>query len=231
MPDKLILPPVDWDLPELPEEDLSKPNQSFNDDDIVARTKAREAALLQQMRDRFLAEQPRELLSRQEKVEETAAFHSTQQDDAQNRRARLEQQVRVRRRMRRLQRESNDHEAESLNEAEQRVESLFDELVKLSEMPAPSEEQSARFEAQARKIEAQAKHVFQLLVSGGVGLGLLSDPKLTFKRVFERIKKWPARVHPGRHPETEAEFDLFFAWIFEPPANPFVTDDELSVWT
>ena len=70
------------------------------------------------------------------------------------------------------------------------------------------------------QIEMQTKTALQYVLAGGTGLPMLSTPQLTFKRLFERLRQWPKRIPPGRRPETDAEFDLFIAWVFEPAFDP-----------
>lgn len=76
-----------------------------------------------------------------------------------------------------------------------------------------------------QQMEAQARQILQEVLTGGTGLQLLGDPRLTFKKMFDRLTQWPRRVRPGYRPETDEEFDLFIGWVFEPPAYD---DDEIS---
>lgn len=82
-------------------------------------------------------------------------------------------------------------------------------------------------ELNAKLIEAEARIKGQLqhLLVGGVGFALLSDPRLSFRRLLERINTWPKRVRPGRHPITDEDFDDFIAWVFEPPAPVELLED------
>jgi hypothetical protein len=70
------------------------------------------------------------------------------------------------------------------------------------------------------KAEMRLKGQLQQLVIGGMGMALLSDPKITFKRLCDRINRWPKRIRPGKAPVTDQEFDAFIGWIFEPPQVP-----------
>lgn len=62
----------------------------------------------------------------------------------------------------------------------------------------------------------EARYQLQFLIAGGSGLVLSPDPKLTFRRIFERLECWPRQVPPGRTPDTEEDFDAFLAWVFAP---------------
>jgi hypothetical protein len=71
-----------------------------------------------------------------------------------------------------------------------------------------------------RQAEIEAKTTLQHVLTGGSGIQLLNDPRITFKKLFERIALWPRRIPPGRRPETDEEFNAFIGWVFLPPDAP-----------
>ena len=79
------------------------------------------------------------------------------------------------------------------------------------------------------KLEVAFKQQFMLLLAGGIGFTINQDPRLTFKRLFDRFKRWPKRARPGHQPQTDEEYDEFVAWVFEPPSPP-EDETELPSW-
>lgn len=77
----------------------------------------------------------------------------------------------------------------------------------------------ARLTERQQRLEIAAKQQLQLLLAGGIGLNLMGDPRVTFRRLFDRIELWPPQVRPGRRPETVEEFDIFVAYVFAPPPS------------
>lgn len=246
------LPPVDWDLPDF-SENADHPAKSFHDDHVGAKNKLEEAARQKATEDRGVVERPRDLLQKHTKIEESAPFHATQDDEVARRqrlldKARGEQakQSDAKPITRRAPREVPGQESEHLSKVEQRLWGVMEELHAMDEELAHLEagtlpnaplggkpnapNRQAYIEQRLLKMELQLRNQMQLLLAGGVGLTLLADPRLTFKRLFDRIGKWPRRVRPGRRPESDEDFDAFLSWVFEPPAVPEADQDEVSGW-
>lgn len=232
------LPPVPlWD-DNVPS-DLSRPDASFHDDHVGGRLKSEEAARDRAVADRFLQQQPKRIVDEGIKVQEAGAFRPTHEDELQKR-ARREagRQVRQGRRpvAAQTQKPMSQQEMDAAR-IEARVETLLANMQALHEAISAAQEDilgqgqhdaqgdqaaeapNPELEAQAARLlqlEQEAKFQLQHLISGGVGLTFLADPKLTFRRLFDRIAKWPVYVRPGFRPETEADIDVFLAWVFEP---------------
>lgn len=230
------LPPPDWDLPDLPaSSDPSDPSSSFNDDRIGARAKHIEEAARRAISDRFSAETPRRILSETERVTQASAFRNAGDDEEvrkAERRARQGHkpggaQARARRRETKRWAEDVEHDVEA---TEERIGQLMEELVRLGEEEKhptthgadelPQETGPTRahhLQAERRRLAAAAKHHLQGLLAGGVGLSLAGDPRITFRRLLDRIERWPLDVAPGHAPSSEADFDAFLTWAFSPP--------------
>ena len=254
------LPPIDWDLPDFPDDSVH-PVKSFNDDHVGAKNKLEESARQRANDDRGVVEHGRDVLQKHTKIEEAGAFRSAQEDEVA-RRQRLMDQAQTdkpqqpgdnleskdkakAKHARRGPREAPGQESEHLSKVEQRLWSVMDGLHALGDelehLQAPTPEAEAQtkmpvqgrlefVETRAAKMELQLRHQLQLLLAGGVGLTLLADPRLTFKRLFDRIRRWPKRVRPGHRPESDEDFDAFLSWVFEPPATPDDAQEELSAW-
>lgn len=221
--------------------DLSRPDASFHDDHVGGRLKQEEAARQRAVSDRFLQQQPKRIVDEGIKVTEAGAFRPTHEDDVQKR-ARREAGRRVRQGAQ-PQVAMAGHKVPTQAEMdaariEARLEVLLADIQALHEAIAASQEDilggghsneggqsgdeaplDEALEAQAARLlhlEREAKHQLQHLVSGGIGLTFYADPKLTFRRLFDRIARWPAYVRPGYKPETDADIDAFLAWVFEP---------------
>lgn len=239
------LPPPDWDLPDPEGADPNHPGASFNDDHVAARLKNEEAAQARIANDRYVDEAPKPIIRQYEKVEESAAFKATA-DDELARRARLRDEILRRGGSRRgnasRQREADPYADPDVDHVEERVELLLADMEQIMEelgdlddagagtQATPSHlpaERAALLQERLVRLELQAKVQLQLLLAGGIGLSLLGDPRVTFKRLFDRIRKWPKAVRPGRRPESDEDFDTFLAWIFEPPSAPI---DAENAW-
>lgn len=222
-------------------DDLSRPDASFHDDHVGGRLKSEESARQRAVADRFLQQQPKRIVDEGIKVSEAGAFRPTHEDDIQKR-ARREAGRRVRQGG---QPQTATVGHKTLTQAEMdaarieaRVEVLLADMQALHEAIGAAQEDilggghgggdeqtdddaplDEALEAQAARLmhlEREAKYQLQHLVSGGTGLAFFSDPKLTFRRLFDRIAKWPSYVRPGFKPETDADIDAFLAWVFEP---------------
>ena len=66
------------------------------------------------------------------------------------------------------------------------------------------------------RAEQEARYHLQHLVAGGSGFALAATAGQAFAEFFARIETWPMGVAPGYAPQSDADFDLFFAWIFAP---------------
>lgn len=208
--------------------------ETFQDDHLNAHNKSQEAARLRQVNDRYIQEQPRRIISELEKVSEAAAFRPAQ-DDEEMRKAERRGQNRVQKRGRNKKIPRRDPNTVpiaadmDLQRVEEKVAALWGDLVRLAmqqtqdaETPSNADEtEQKRLLLKERRIrlETTAKHQIQHMLAGGIGLSLLGDPKLTFKRLFDQIHAWPKAVPPGYRPESEADFDQFLSWVFEPPKD------------
>lgn len=242
-------PPADWPTADDP------PDQMAKDDNVAAKVKHEEVQQKLGVDDRYVSvEQPREMKVRAQKVVETQQYRGTQPDDEMSRLARARGDDNDADGHKPVLREGKSLvQQETFGKVEQRIgdlvrdmNSLMAELEKLgapttrkvahenAAIPAGTAQLSPeqeRLNALLRRLvglEVQTKQQIQLLLAGGVGLSLSSDPRLTFKRLFDRFKRWPKGVRPGHRPETDADFDVFLAWVFEPPGSP--TDEELPAW-
>lgn len=231
----------------------AKPDASFHDDHVGGRIKSDEAAKARLVNDRFIADIPKRIVDAQAKVTEAGAFRPTQEDEEARRADRRSRNTprgpggrkRVPRRDPRTIAGGNDP---GVDRVEDKIEALWGDLEAISRAldeedddgqheaqddAAPETDddaaaearalERARLEARRDRLETAAKQQLQLLLAGGIGLSLLADPRLTFRRLFDRIEHWPPQVMPGRRPETDEEFDAFLAYIFAPPGQG---DDE-----
>ena len=224
--------------------DLSRPDASFHDDHVGGRIKSDEAARLRGVADRFLQEQPKRIVDEGLKVAQAEGFRPTHQDEAKQRA--LREQSRQARQSRRRgaavtgQARPMTEQEQDVERVEQRVEIILASMEALGRVlgdePPPSEpgdDTEAEPEAahpktkraalswalqtnRMAKLEREAKYQLQHLMAGGVGMTLMADPRLTFRRLFARITAWPKAVRPGYRPETEEDINAFLAWAFEP---------------
>ena len=230
--------PIDApDLPTAPlwddngPEDLSRPDASFHDDHVGGRLKAEESARKRAVSDRFLQEPPKRIVDEGIKVIEAGAFRPTHEDEAQKRARREgDRQLRQGRRPRAVGHKPLTQQEMDVARIEARVEVLLADMQSLHEAISAAEEDilgaqqagegalegTAQHAARLLKLEREAKFALQHLIAGGVGMTFLADPRLTFRRLFARIAKWPAGVRPGFKPESDADIDAFLAWVFEP---------------
>jgi len=228
--------PIDApDLPTIPlwddngPDDLSRPDASFHDDHVGGRLKAEEAARQRAASDRFLQQQPKRITDEAIKVVEAGAFRPAHEDETQQR-ARREgnRQARQGRRPGAAGPRPVTQQEMDVARIEARVEVLLANMQVLHEAISAAQEDilakgsgdgsegTAGHEARLLKLEREAKFQLQHLIAGGVGMTFLADPRLTFRRLFARIAKWPAGVRPGFKPESDADIDAFLAWVFEP---------------
>ncbi len=237
-------PPTDWELPEA-SPDKGAPDKSFHDDEVAARLKAREAAQSKAVQDRFVNEPPRRIVELHEKVEETAAFRPAHHDDAETQRAKRKggaassageetdasPGVKIRQSAHRGSPGMVGQTPEDSGKLEGRLHKLMDHLHDLdaqamqtaANVNLPPNDLAARTQAltlQQQRMEMQARFVLSQLLTSGQGFPLLSDWRFTFKKLFDRLKRWPRRVRPGHRPETDEDMNAFLAWIFEPPDLP-----------
>lgn len=206
--------------------------ETFQDDHVNAQHKSREAARLRQINDRYIQEQPRRIITELEKVSEAAAFRPAQ-DDEEMRKAERRGHKRAQKRGRNKKIPRRDPNTipvaadMDLQRVEEKVAALWNDLERLAQeqtQEAQNPDNTAET-AQRRlllkerrvRLETAAKHQIQHLLASGIGLSLLADPKVTFKRLFDKMLIWPQAVQPGYRPESEADFDKFLAWVFEPP--------------
>lgn len=224
-------------------DDLSRPDASFHDDHVGGRLKSEESARQRAVADRFLQSQPKRIVDEGIKVVEAGAFRPTHDDEVRQR-ARREagRQVRQGRGPApRVGQKAVTQQEMDAARIEARVEVLLADMQALHEAihstqedllsegqnPGGAQQQPTDEEelddapalAQAERLvrlEREAKFQLQHLIAGGVGLTFLADPKLTFRKLFDRIAKWPSYVRPGYRPETDADIDAFLAWVFEP---------------
>jgi hypothetical protein len=230
--------PIDApDLPVVPlwddsgPDDLSRPDASFHDDHVGGRLKAEEAARQRAVSDRFLQQQPKRIIDEGIKVVEAGAFRPAHEDE-QQKRARREgnRQARQGRGPRAAGPKPITQQEMDVARIEARVEVLLADMQALHEAISAAQEDilgegsaggndregTVAHEARLLKLEREAKFQLQHLIAGGVGMTFLADPRLTFRRLFARIAKWPVGVRPGFKPESDADIDAFLAWVFEP---------------
>jgi hypothetical protein len=234
---------------------LERPDNSFHDDHIGSHIKFSEAEKARLVADRFVQEAPRRILQDQQRVVEAGAFRPAQQEDDEVRRADRNRQAQQRPRgggrkrgPRRDPRTIAGGTEPSVQRVEDKIEALWGDLEAIEEqlaawdetvhaapesqpdaaaqVDAAAEAQRLRLADRKQRLETAAKQQLQLLLAGGIGLSLLGDPRLTFKRLFERIETWPKGVTPGHKPVTPEEFDAFVAYVFEPPR----TEAEADYW-
>ena len=214
-------PAVDDDAP-----GIEDPDSSFNDDLINARREVERQARQRTVEYTALMERSRDLLGAHERVNRAAQFRPAQEeDDEVARRARMLERERRpvdegSEQGRRQGRAPEDEETVGrvvgrLGRLMAALGTLGDELTAIG--AAATELRGQQLDARARKLEQDVKQQLQLLLSGAVGLSMRGDVRLTFRPIFARIKRWPARVRPGRVPVSDEDFDIFLAWIFAPP--------------
>ena len=75
-----------------------------------------------------------------------------------------------------------------------------------------TEADEARWQRAARDMRFLLQH----LIAGGIGVTLGSDPDVTFRRLFDGLAAWPARVPPGHRPQSGDDYDAFLSWVFRP---------------
>ena len=239
-------PPVAWEMPEAPA-DSGSPDKSFHDDKVAAQIKSREAADLQG-KDRFQGVPPRNILESHEKIEEAAPFRPTTEDNSETHRAKKNATVGPESKTTTKGRGPRQAAAASARgergqaartvagepdteQVQERLRKLMDHLGALETQEAgqaargqlPPGDMTALKQAaaaQRRQVELQIKDAFMQLVTTGFGAGLLADPRLAFKRLFDRFRRWPRGIRPGHRPQTDSDIDALIAWFFEPPQLP-----------
>lgn len=81
-----------------------------------------------------------------------------------------------------------------------------------------AEVDEVRWQRAARDLRFLLQH----LIAGGIGVTLSSDPDVTFRRLFDGLAAWPARVPPGHRPQSGDDYDAFLSWVFRPDAASMV---------
>lgn len=228
--------PTPQQIPDDPNDDTIDISETFADDVLGAQLKKAEADKEKQARDRRAAEQKRRLAN-WAKVQEASTFGGTEGESAH--RALLKAQQKADQpAVQKVEREANALGSATLETKQQEVAEIFSEIQTLLEeidkagglgqlAKAQQAAAQAKLEGQVARLlqlsqrltqlEEKVKAMLMALLTGAFGFKLLGDPRLTFRRLFERLQQWPAQIPPGHEPKSDEDFDQFVAWIFKPP--------------
>ena len=75
-------------------------------------------------------------------------------------------------------------------------------------------------EASLGRMTLELRAILRFLLSGGLGFRLSQDPHETFRRLWQRLRRWPKHIPPGVCPESAEDYDAFIAWVFAAPPPP-----------
>lgn len=232
--------------PELPSDgqDIDAPDgddtfhvsDSFADDVVGAQLKLSESARQKAARERRTAEARRRLANWM-KVREASTFGNADQENTGRTFVKGGPQA-AQTEVQEASRDTHALKSQTLEQQEKVAAQLFEELnVLLEEIDAlggfatlQASSQGAHDAAvqgrlaqllelsqQKAAYERRVRDLLMVLLSGGFGFEVMGDPKLTFRRLFSRIRQWPSSIPPGQLPKSADDYDAFVAWIFAPP--------------